>query len=268
MKGLLNNHKLKLLKARYKKVVSDTFEDGLGEWREILGDFHHVTIDTNDDKKAGIEEDLLIDAAGSYDGGLLEREVDLDNYGEIVFEYYVKNDDPGTGNNTLNFYINGKLKLSIDGPTPWRRIPPIGIPPGKSYLWFEYLVKGSKMHKSGVIDSFEIWESRDLNTTISKYSPARPIRDVIQNKTLRGHSRFQEMSASDTAIKFTALFKGEDFHEFIVSSDGIFYFIDEFGVVYRGIFPESIEPEATALNVIYAVSLEMVAPQKTGVGFV
>lgn len=268
MKGLLNNHKLKLLKARYKKVVSDTFEDGLGKWNNILGEFHHVTVDTNDDKKTGIEEGLLIDAAGSYEGGWIEREVNLENYGEIVFERYVKNDEPSTGTNELNFYINGELKLSIKGPAPWRRIPPIGIAPGKSYLWIEYRVKGSLDHKSGVIDTFEIWESKELNTTISTYSPAKPLRDITQNKTLRGHSRFQEMSASDTSIKFIALFKGADFHEFIVDSDDIFYFIDEFGVVYRGIFPEVIEPEATALNALYAVSLEMVAPQKTGVGFV
>ena len=268
LKDLLNNHKLKLFQARYKRVIRDEFTDGLGKWHNFLGEWHHVTVDTNDDEKAGIEEGLLIEAAGSYTGGWMEREVNLENYGEIVFERYVKNDDIKTGSNELNIYVNMELKLSIKGPSPWRRIPPIGIAPGKNIIWVEYRIKGNPMHKSGVIDTFEVWESKNLNTTISKFSPARPIKNLTQNKTLRGYSRFQEMSASDTSIKFTALFRGLDFHEFIVNSDGIFYFVDEFGVVYRGIFPETIEPEATALNALYAVTLEMVAPQKTGVGFV
>lgn len=258
---------MRLLKARHKRLIRDEFSDGIDPWI-ATGDFHHVTIDTNEDKKAGIEEALLIDAAGSYTGGIMEREVTLKDYGEVVFERYVKNDDPSTGKNKLNFYVNNVLKLTLNGPTPWRRTHPIGIPPGVNKLKFEYIVEGPPNQRSGVVDTFEIWEGKGLNATISNYTPAKPIKNLTQNKTLRGYSRFQQMSESDTAIKFTALFKGADFLEFMATSDDIFYFVDEFGVVYRGIFPENIEPESIAMNSVYAVTLEMVAPQRAGVGFV
>ena len=73
MKNLLKDHKLKLILARQSKVIEDTFDSGMGSWNVISGDFHHVTVDTNVDDKAGIEGDLLIDAAGSYEGGITER---------------------------------------------------------------------------------------------------------------------------------------------------------------------------------------------------
>lgn len=268
LKSLLKHHRLKLLQARHKRIIRNEFPAGIAPWINTEGDFHFVTVDTNEDKKAGIEEPLLINAAGSYEGGIMEREVTLKNYGEVVFERYVKNDDKSTGKNKLNFYINDVLKLSVDGPAPWRKTQPIGVPPGTNKFKFEYIVEGTPNQKSGVVDTFEIWESKDLNTIVTNYTPARPIRNIVQNKTLRGYSRFQEMNASDTSIKFTAMFKGIDFHEFMTNSDGIFYFLDEFGVIYRGIFPENIEPDSVALNALYTVNLEMVAPQKTGVGFV
>lgn len=268
MRSLLYNHKLQLLKARHKRVLRDEFPAGIEPWRVLEGDFHFVTVDTNADKKAGIEEDLLINAAGSYSGGIMEREFLMKEYGEVVFERYVKNDDPSTGSNILNFYVNDALKLSLEGPTPWRRTHPIGVPPGLNRFKFEYIVKGNPTQKSAVIDTFEIHQAKRINTTISKYTPPKPIKNLVQNNTLRGHSRFQQMKASDTSIKFTALFTGKDYLEFITASDEIFYFIDEFDVVYRGIFPENIEPSSIAMNAIYAVNLEMIAPQKAGIGFV
>lgn len=268
MKNLLKNHKLKLILARQRKIVEDTFDSGMGNWNVVSGDFHHVTVDTNVDDKTGIEGEFLIDAAGSYEGGVTERVVTLDNYGEVVFERYVKNDEPDTGKNRLNFYIDGVLKYSVDGPTPWRRIEPIGISPGTHILRFEYIVEGSLINKSGIFDSFTIWEGRDINTIIAKYTPPRPVKSIGQNKTLRGHTRFQEMVASDTEINFSAMFDGPSFLEFMANSDEIFYFVDEFGVCYRGIFPSLVDPESKALNHLYYVNLSMYAPQKAGVGFV
>lgn len=270
MRGLLQNHRLKLIQARHKKIVEDTFEEGMGEWRIVEGDWHQVTVDTNVDDKTGIEGDFLIDAAGSYYGGIAEREVELENYGEIIFERYVKNDDVSTGTNRLNFYIDGVLKYSVDGPTPWRRIEPIGMSPGKHTLRFEYIVDAGEnpVGKSGIFDSFTIWEGRTINTTIANYTPPKPLKNVSQNRTLRGHTRFQEMVASDTEINFSALFDGPSFLEFMANSDEIFYFVDEFGVVYRGLFPAVVDPESRALNHLYYVNLSMIAPQKAGVGFV
>ena len=75
------------------------------------------------------------------------------------------------------------------------------------------------------------------------------------------------MAESDTEISFTAIFNGLDFIEFMQKSNGIFYFIDEFGICYRGIFTESIEPNRIALNEVYTVELTMTADQKAGFGF-
>lgn len=270
MRSLLNHHKLNLIQARHKKIIEDNFDNGLGKWNVIEGDWHQVTIDTNADDKTGIEGDFLINSAGSYMGGTIERKVFLENYGEIVFERYVKNDDINTGKNTLDFYIDDVLKLSIDGPTPWRRIEPIGISPGNHILKFKYIVNSgaNPTGKSGIFDSFTIWEGRTINTIIAKYTPPSPKRQIAQNKTLRGYTRFQEMSESDTEINFSAMFNGPSFLEFITSSDKIFYFVDEFGICYRGLFPNMIEPESKALNHLYYINLTMVAAQKVGVGFV
>lgn len=268
MRSLLNNHKLRLIQARHKKIVEDTFDSGLDGWTPLEGDWHQVTVDTNVDEKTGIEGDFLINAAGSYYGGTVEKEIELNNYGEIIFERYVKNNKEETGGNKLNFYIDDVLKLSIDGPTPWRRIEPIGISPGKHTLKFEYIVEGEPNHKSGVFDSFTVWEGRTINTTIARYTPPKPVKNIAQNKTLRGHTRYQEMVASDTEIDFSAIFNGPSFLDFMANSDKIFYFVDEFGVCYRGLFPNKIEPESKALNTLYYVNLTMEAPQKAGVGFV
>jgi len=265
MKNLLKNHKLKLIHARQRKIVEDTFDDGMGEWRD---GWHHVTVDTNIDDKTGIEGEFLIDAAGSYSGGITRRNVTLDNYGEVVFERYVKNDDPDTGDNRLNFYIDGVLRYTVDGPTPWRRVEPIGLSPGEHLFEFEYIVNGRPNLRSGIMDSFTVWEGRDVDTIITKYTPPRPMKGIAQSKTLRGHTRFQEMVVSDTQIDFSAMFEGKDFIEFMVNSDDIFYFVDEFGVCYRGLFPNVVDPESKALNHLYYVNLSMIAPQKVGVGFV
>ena len=93
------------------------------------------------------------------------------------------------------------------------------------------------------------------------------MRALSVQRVLRGYSRFQEMVASDTEIVFTAVFDGLHFHEFMSRCDEPFYFLDEFGVCYRGIFQEVIEPEAIAMNEVYQVELTMIAGQKTGIGF-
>ena len=75
MRSLLNNHKLRLIQARHKKIVEDTFDSGLDGWTPLEGDWHQVTVDTNVDEKTGIEGDFLINAAGSYYGGTVEKEI-------------------------------------------------------------------------------------------------------------------------------------------------------------------------------------------------
>lgn len=268
MRDLLKHHKLKLIQARHKRIIEDDFDNGLGEWKVIEGDFHQVTVDTNVDDKTGIEGDFLINSAGSYMGGITEREIFLENYGEIVFERYVKNGEMKSGKNKLNFYIDGVLKLSVEGPSPWRRIEPIGVSPGKHIVRFEYIVEGSLAHKSGIFDTFTVWEGRTINTTIAKCTPPKPLRQIAQNKTLRGYTRFQEMAASDTEINFSAMFDGPSFLEFMANSDEIFYFVDEFGKCYRGLFPNAIDPEGKVLSELYYVNLVLIAAQKAGVGFV
>lgn len=267
MKALLRHHKLRLIQAKQFKIIEDNFESGLGKWRVVSGDFHQVTVDTNEDDKTGMEGELLINACGSYYGGVIEREIELSEYGEIVFERYVKNDSKGKSKNKLRFYIDGTLKLEIEGPNPWRRIEPIGVAPGKHVVRFEYEIQGSPISCSGVFDSFSVWEGRDLNGTVSTYKPPKPSGGITSTQTLRGFTRYQQMAERDTEINFSMMFGGPAFIDFLANINSPFYFIDEFGICYRGIFPEEISPESPALNTLYVVSLRMIAPQKVGVGF-
>lgn len=266
--SLLSGHKLRLVEARYKRIINNTFPAGIGPWVATSGDWHFVTIDTNVDKKPGIEDPLLINAAGSYYGGVMEREVTLREFGEIIFEFYIKNDDYEKGGNRLKFYIDDQLKLDIQGPAPWRRCEPIGIGPGRHKLKFEYTVVDPPGDRSVVIDNFDIWEGKAVDTLISKYTPAKPLLKFAQTKTLRGYTRVQEMNAADTEVKFSIALTGPQFRDFISKSDKTYYYIDEFGVCYRGTFITQIEPELTAMDTLYYVALTMLAQQKAGVGFV
>lgn len=268
MERLLSQHKLKLLYSRHKLIASDTFDNTMSGW-DISGDWHVMTVDTNEDKSSGLDGGLAVNAAGSYNGGIMTKEIELDDYGEIIFEHYVQNGKDGeeSESNYLNFYVDNVKKLEIQGSSPWQRCIPIGLTPGKHTIKFEYKINGSPNDKKGVIDTVMIWQGTGVDCLITEYKPPKPLKNVGSNKVLRGFTRYQEMSSADTEIKFTACFNGLHFLEFIQKSDKPFYFVDEFGVCYRGIFSESIEPKSIALNEVYIVELNMVAGQKTGFGF-
>ncbi len=265
MQNLLNNPKLKLLYAKDKIVYNDSFET-LTDWL-ITGDWHIMTIDTNEDKSSGLDGNIAINTIGSYLGGSIQREFELKNYSEILFEYYIQNSSAETQPSKILFYIDNILKKEIKGPVPWQRTKPIGITPGKHTIKFEYVFEGEPGDRKAVIDNVLVYEAKKVNCLISEYEPAKPIRNLGSNKTLRGFTRFQEMAESDTEISFTAAFNGLDFIEFMQKSDNIFYFIDEFGICYRGIFADDIKPSHIALNEVYVIELTMTADQKTGFGF-
>lgn len=266
MKEFLKYPKLKLLYGKHLKVINETF-DTLDSWIPS-GDWHRMTIDTNTDMSSGLDGNLALNCAGAYNdsGAILERIITLKNYSEITFEYYVQNDDVSNGLNRINFYIDNSLKYTFIGPSPWQRCLPIGLTPGPHKLRFEYLYDGLPNKKKGVIDNVIIYEGKKVNCLITEYSPPSPIRNISSIKTLRGYTRYQEMTASDTEIKFTALFDSLNFNEFMEKSNDIFYFVDEHGIMYRGVFPSSVSAKNITLNQYYSIDLIMISNQKTGVG--
>jgi len=267
MRGIFRNPKLRLLRARHKKVFHDSFEGtDLVGWT-VTGNWHVMTIDTNEDASAGLDGDLAINSAGSFYGGIMKRKIKLDIYGEIIFNHYVQNPNDRESPNYLNFYVDGSLKLQIKGASPWQSCEPIGLYPGEHEIAFEYVVEDPS-NKKGVIDDIEVWECRNIDATITKYTPPKPAKDFARNNTLRGYTRFQEMVATGTEIDFTAAFDDLDFLEFQRHSNSIYYFIDEFGTCYRGMFVDTYTPEHVALNSIYLIQLSLLAGQKTGVGFI
>lgn len=274
---LLHNPRLRLMQAKYNLSMENSFESDLCGWAVTDGEWHKMTIDSNADNSAGLDgEAKAFNTAGSYDGGSMEKTVWLNNYGEISFEHYVQNNEPYLDDqynviripNYLRFYVDGILKLEIEGPSPWYRCAPIGLPPGRHHLKFEYDLNGGKRElKKAVVDTITIHEAKDIKCIINSYYPPTPVKGLADNKILRGFSVYQEMVESDTKIEFTAIFQGKYFHEFMINNDKIYYFLDEFGVCYRGSFPEMIEPKSIALGEIYGITLTMIAGQKTGVGF-
>lgn len=271
---LIGEPKLSLLLARDKKVLEDTFSSGLCGWQIIEGEWHKMTIDSNVDISTGLDGTAkAVDTLGSYSGGIVEKDVYLDNYGEITFEHYIQNNEniDGQGirvNNYLRFYVDNILKLEIKGPSPWYRSQPIGLPPGRHRLKFQYDLNGGKPHnKKAVVDTVTIYEAKTMRCLIKSYFPPKPVQGLAQNKILRGFSIFQEMTQSDTQIEFEAAFDGLHFHEFMKNRKQVFYFLDEFGVCYRGVFNDAIEPKSIALNKLYFVSVTFTSGSEVGVGF-
>jgi hypothetical protein len=265
--NILTNPKCKLIHAIQEEVVKDTFDTGLNGWTgDTGGAWHKMTIDTNADASSGLTGGLALNSAGCYESGSIEKEIELSNYGEVVFEHYVQNPDESKEINKLNFYIDDVLKLSVEGPSPWQRCQPIGITPGRHTFKFEYIVKNPSGRK-GVFDTFVVTEGRDVDCIITRNIPAKPVNNLAANKTLRGFTRIQQMCEADTEIDFTALFEPIEFRDFIMHSNEIFYYIDEFGICYRGCFHNKVEPKTIAMDSLYTMNLTMLAHQKSGIGF-
>ncbi|WP_129596037.1 hypothetical protein [Anaerophilus nitritogenes] len=265
--NILTNPKVKLIHAMQKSIIKDTFDNNLDGW---IGDtgaaWHKMTIDTNADQSSGLTGGLALNSAGCYAPGSIEKEIELSNYGEVVFEHYVQNPDEKEEINKLNFYIDGVLKMSIEGPSPWQRCQPIGLTPGKHKFKFEYIVKNPSGRK-GVFDTFLVTQGKDVDCIVIQNNPAKPVSNLASTKTLRGFTRIQQMCQADTEIEFTALFEPIQFQDFIIHSNEIFYYIDEFGSCYRGSFPSKIDPKSIAMDSLYTINLTMLAAQKAGMGF-
>lgn len=266
MKELLKYQKLRLLNSRSKLILNDTFDGGMNDWK-VQGDWHHVTLETNVDLTLGLSGEIAVNCAGSWTGGTMTKEVELNEFGEIVFEYHTENPKHQEEPNSLKFFIDDAIKLQIDGPSPWTRCVPIGITPGKHTLKFTYELQGEPNHKKSIVDTIMIYEAKEINCLITEYEPAKPLKDINSNKIIRSFTRYQEMTIADTEINFTATFDGLNFLHFMQKSDEVFYFVDEFGICYRGIFPENISPKSIAMNEIYLIDLTLEAGQKTGIGF-
>lgn len=264
---LLKHQRLRLLRARDKLVYNYTFDDGtLGDWKITSGEFHVMTVDSNVDKSAGLDGNLALKTLGSYSGGTVECEIEVEDYSEISFEYYVQ-DNNNTNEPVFKFYIDDVCKIDVKGASPWIRCKPIGLTPGKHVLKCMYEPGGNKNAKKAVIDSIEIWQAQEVKCLIKTHTPAYPSTQLASNKTLRGYTSYQQSCASDTACTFTAAFDSQPYLDFVVHIDNIFYYIDEFGKCYRGIFPDKFKPTNPVFANLYFVEMTLIAADKCGVGF-
>lgn len=263
------NPVVKLFRAKHKLALKDKFENNsMCGWDVVVPDWHVVSVDTNIDMSSGIEGGLALECAGAYyNNAKMRKIVNIDEYSELVFEHYIQNPNSNAEPNSLKMYLDGQLKINMQGPSPWQVNEPIGLSPGSHEFVFLYNAN-SPVGKKAVIDNFVIYESKEVDCLIIKSTPPKPDRNFPTHDILRGFKRIQQTVESNTNISFTAMFEADSFQDFILHADDIYYFKDEFGRVYRGVFSESIEPESIVKGKVYVVNLSMLCQQKAGVGFV
>lgn len=256
---------LTLRLANTRVVTYDTFDDGMDGWTIRDGSWHHVTIDTNEDQSSGIGGGILMKALGSYYGGTVEKTLTFNAAGEIVFDYYVQND--GNVVNFMSFFINGARVLHITRPTAWQHSVVFGVPQGTHTFAFKYGIIGEfGIGHKAVVDNFKATTSKRMGGFIKDYKPPKAINGPGSASIVRGYTRFQEMKKSDTQIDFQMQMWGEEYLEFTRNQESIFYFTDEFGIIYRGRF-NSLSTGQVALGVLYYFDLTMICDSDVGFGF-
>ena len=260
--------KLYLLDHENPKALflDDTFETDDEGWKVEDGDFHHITIDTNADASSGLDGDILVNAYGSYYSGTAYKEVEVFQYSEVIFEWYMQNDAPDIQDNELIFYVDGIEKARLRRATPWERIKPIGLAPGKHRLSFTYNAGAEPNGKKGVFNNFQIWQAERIICNVREYKPPVAESQLSESKTVRGYTRFQEMTEADTAISFQIIIFAEHFQNFQQNMRKIFYFVDEFGIAYRGVF-RNVGSDKIALASVYSFDLDFISDSKLGYGF-
>ncbi len=248
--------------AQNQIILHSTFENDIEPWKPT-GEFHHVTENTNVDNLEDLEGKFLVNAMGSYEGGIAETEIELKTFGEIIFEYYFQNFTE-IHDNYFKFYVDNEVKLEGSQTTPWQRIRPIGIRQGKHVLKFEYNPgTPPPNNKKFAVDNIIVYEAKKIDCIIKDYKPPKPNINLVENKILRGFTRKQEMTKADTSIKFQAIFYAEHYEEFIKLFKKPFYFVTEYGKCYRGTF-SNYDIENIALCSVCSFDLEMICDQEIG----
>ncbi|KEI12796.1 hypothetical protein FDJ70_07560 [Clostridium botulinum] len=109
-------------------------------------------------------------------------------------------------------------------------------------------------------------KGNNVGGVITKYKPPAPKLEVKSNKVLLGYTHFQEEIKSDTVIKFSIAFDISSevdklkYLKFIRSYNQYFYFVDEFGVKFKGKFVNTFDTDMPIEGEIYYISLEMLCP--------
>ncbi len=271
LRGLIPEE-LKLYVAQNELLFVDDFESDLAAEGDIPNgwvaskdfqsdenfmDWHVMSIDTNEDQSTGLDGGIKIKSLGSYWGGSVEKEFTIDCFGELIFEYYLQNDDPDAPANFLEFWLDGEIYFRAVKATPWRRIEPIVLYPGTHTIKFVYDCRGVEKLRKAAFDNVTLWGSRRLFCKIHDYKPPRPDLNYTENKILRSFTRRHEMREHDTPIEFKATFYAEQYIDFSLLYKRVFYFVDEFQRCFRGVF-EKFEIENIALGSAYTFELELI----------
>ncbi|PJI07039.1 MULTISPECIES: hypothetical protein [Clostridium] len=112
-------------------------------------------------------------------------------------------------------------------------------------------------------------EGTKVNCTITDYTPPKPSIKRIANKTLNGHSKFQQVGGTDCLIDFTVVFNIEDgnitdYKNFMASFYKEFTFIDEWGYNYTGYMQGDWQVKNPIEGDIYYIPVEMICPCNAG----
>lgn len=261
---------LDLYRARHKKIYNQPFNS---EITDFTGDvdilhWHRVTVDTNTDQSSGLMGGIALDCAGCYESGYMEKTIALEAIGEMTFDYYIQNSNETTVTNRLAVYVDGEKKWEMFGHMPWRRCEPIGLPSGTHTIRFEYYTTDTSGQKV-ILDNIEVWEGYKLDVLVTlDYTPPVPIIKDAESKTLRGFTYQQQMCEYDTDISFIIEADASNYLDLRNNIANPHYFVDEFGMCYRGKITNFPKPKSPALTVLYIVEFTMKCPQKVGDSFV
>jgi len=261
----INNYPslLSIRLANTRTLTNDTFDYDMDGWKIKSGEWHHVTIDTNEDESSGISGDVLVNAMGSYYGGVVSKTLTFNNTGEVAFDFYLQND--GNVTNSMTFSINGIIVLNVIRPSAWQHSVVYGLPQGTHTFSFEYIIKGDGLGHKAVVDNFKATTSRLMGSFIADYSPPKAINDLGETKILRGYTSFQQMKKYDTEITFQIQMWKEEYLRFTRNQNSIFYFTDEFGIIYRGRF-SGLDTSHKAVE-LYIFDVTMISDSDVGYGF-
>jgi hypothetical protein len=253
-----------LYKAEHDVFLNDEFDYDIDGWTVTDGEWHHVTIDTNDDNSLGLEGDVLVGAMGSYYGGSVVRTIELPFWGEFAFDFLLQN-NLGI-KNRLRLQLNGITILDLSRPTTFQRSRIYGLPAGKHEFKFIYDVEDDVLGHKAVIDNFLVTTAKRIPCFVQNYVPPSPMLDLGMTKILRGHTRTQEMKRRDTTISFSAQMIPIHYVYLQQCYHGVFYIVDEFTNIYRGIITK-YAPKGQVVGRLYLVDLTFMCDSDIGVGF-
>lgn len=190
---------------------------------------------------------------------LLEK-YNLHTIYEIHYDYAI------LGSGLLDIYINEKKVQSEIGPSNWRISKPM-IAIGQIHMKMMHRNMGlSDPPARCEFDHLRIFPYKLIDCEIFKYSPPKSWGgDPKDLSPLRGPKIQQSLGYRSTEIKTSLRFNAEAHTDFLSNSDKPHIFIDEKGIIYRGLIYLG-DCELIGKD-IYEQEITLKSPNKLGEGW-